>query len=340
MSQLQIVGASMIERIRAIRDIAPVFANTAASTVLASTVLASMITLGTALALSPSAHGETSKAEPDSQQSGSLRICAAASELPYSSRTGDGFENKIATVLAQAMGRTVEFVWSDRAAIYLVGDLLEQKRCDIVMGIDSGDPRVLTSKPYYRTGYVFIERKDSSLHITDWNSADLQKANKVGFTPGSPAQVMMEKIGIFRDNFNYMHSLTNFQDRRNRFTRVPPDRMVNEVADGTADLAVNFAPEVARYARDKDNLKLVVIPDDNVRDDGVKVPHQFDQSIGVRKDDAQLLTDINNAIDKSKRKIEAILKQEGIPLLSLSGLPGTPGKESSIKQHELGPEFE
>jgi mxaJ protein len=130
---------------------------------------------------------------------------------------------------------------------------------------------------------------------------------------------MLEKLGLFREHFNYMHSLTNFQDKRNKFTRIPPQRMVNEVADGTADIAINFAPEVARYAKGAGNVMLTIIPDDNVRADGDKVPHHFDQSVGVRKDDAALLAALDLALEKAKPKIEEVLKEEGIPLVA--GLP-------------------
>jgi mxaJ protein len=248
-----------------------------------------------------------------------LRICAPADELPLSNRDRSGFENKVAEVVADAMGREPLFVWFSRPGIYIVRDQLEMKLCDVVMGIDTGDARVATTKPYYRAPYVFIQRKDTKLDIKDWTSPDLAKATKIGFTPGSPAQVMLEKLGLFREHFNYMHSLTNFQDKRNKFTRIPPQRMVNEVADGTAEVAVNFAPEVARYVKASDKVFLTVIPDDNVRSDGEKVPHHFDQSIGVRKDDAALLSALDLALEKAKPKIEEILKDEGIPIVA--GLP-------------------
>ena len=248
-----------------------------------------------------------------------LRVCAAAEELPYSNRDKSGFENKIAEAVADAMGRKAQFVWFPKSGIYIVRDQLDVNACDVVMGIDTGDARVLTTRPYYRASYVFIQRKDTKLDITSWASPDLVKAEKIGFTPGSPAQTMLEKIGLYREHFNYMHSLTNFQDKRNRFTRIPPARMVNEVADGTAAVSVNFAPEVARYAKASGNIKLTVIPDDNVRSDGEKVPHHFDQSIGVRKEDKELLAALDAALDKAKPKIEEILKDEGIPLVT--GLP-------------------
>lgn len=272
--------------------------------------------------LAASALGGSAAAEEDvlsASNSDVLRICAAADELPYSKLDKSGFENKIAEVVAEAMGRKPVFVWFSKPSIYIIRDQLEMKMCDVVMGIDTGDDRVATTKPYYRAPYVFIQRKDTKLDIKDWNSPDLAKAAKIGFTPGSPGQIMLEKLGLFREHFNYMHSLTNFQDKRNRFTRIPPQRMVSEVADGTADVAINFAPEVARYAKASSQVFLTIIPDNNVRGDGEKVPHHFDQSLGVRKDDTALLSALDLALDKAKPKVEEILKDEGIPLVA--GLP-------------------
>ena len=67
-----------------------------------------------------------------------------------------------------------------------------------------------------------------------------------------------------------------------------------------------------------DELKLVVIPDNATRADGQHLPFHFDQSLGVRKDDAQLLAEINAALEKARPEIESILKDEGIPLDELA----------------------
>lgn len=256
-----------------------------------------------------------------------LRVCAAAQEAPYSTKDSTGFENRIAETLATAMGRKVEFVWYDKPAIYLVRDQLDPKFCDVVIGVDSGDQRVLTSKPYYRAPYVFIERTDSPLDITDWNSPDLRKAGKIGFVPGSPAETMMTKLDLYGANFNYVKSLTNFKSPRNQYVRIDPSRMVGEVASGKAGLAIGFAPEVARYVRESDGkVKMIVIPDDNTRADGQKVPFHFNQSIGVRKDDQELLDQINSALDKAAPQIQAVLKDEGIPVEKPDEAAVTPSK--------------
>lgn len=265
------------------------------------------------MSITPSfAQDATTKTAVDSSV---LRVCAAANEAPYSTKDENGFENKIAKIIAEGIGRKAEFVWSAKPAIYAVRDQLDKKLCDLVVGTDAGDERVLTSKPYYRAPYVFIVRKDSPLKIENWDSPDLAKAGKIGFVPSTPASVMMEKEDLYNDNINYASSLTNFKDRRNAYTRIPPDRMVGEVANETAGLAVAFAPEVARYVKANDALKLIVIPDNNVRSDGMKVPFHFDQSFAVRKDDKALLSAIDEALPKVQSKIEDVLKDEGIPLV-------------------------
>ena len=229
-----------------------------------------------------------------------LRVCASEVEAPYSMRGAEGFENKIAKALATAMDRKVKFVWAEKPAIYSVRDQLDQKTCDVVIGLDTGDERVLTSKPYYRAPYVFVMRKDSPLDITSWDSPDLKKAGKIGIAPDTPAQVMLEKLGLYNINFNYIKSLTGFKSKRNQYVRIDPQRYVDDVASGKADVAAVFAPEVGRYAKQRgDQVKLVVIPDNATRGDGQHVPFHFDQSIGVRKDDKKLLDDVNAALAKA-----------------------------------------
>jgi mxaJ protein len=244
-----------------------------------------------------------------------LRVCAAADDAPYSTRDGQGFENRIAEAVADAMGRQAEFVWSREPAMYAVRDQLAMRACDMIVGLDTGDARVSTTKPYYRAPYVFIQRRDTALNITSWDSPDVLKARNIGFFPGTPAQTVLEKIGLFREHYNYMHSLADYKVRGPAPMRVPPLRLVADVADGKAELAVAFAPQVARFVKASDKLVMTVVPDTNLRADGIKIPQHFDQSIGVRKTDTELLAALDVALEKARPRIEEILKQEGIPLL-------------------------
>ncbi len=55
-------------------------------------------------------------------------------------------------------------------------------------------------------------------------------------------------------------------------------------------------------------LAMTVIPDNNVRADGHKVPHHFSTSMGVRKDDRELLTALNGIIKSKQDEIDDILE--------------------------------
>ncbi len=249
---------------------------------------------------------------------GPIRICAGRNDLPYSDAGENGFENKIAEVVAAEMWRPLEFVWAEKDAIYLVGDYLDKRLCDVVMGLDSGDPRVLTTRPYYRSGYVFIYRRDREINVQDWNGRDLRKLHRFAIIPGTPAETMLKSIGKFEGNFNYMHSLVDFKSRRNQYVRFDPERLVREVVDGKADIAILWGPLAARYVKQSTvPLKMVLIPEHNAREDGEKVAHHYDQSFGVRKEDVTLLRQLDQALESAAPEVTAILRTEGMPLLPL-----------------------
>lgn len=246
-----------------------------------------------------------------------LKVCAAENELPYSDKNGKGFENRLAELVGKELGRPVENVWWTDAR-YFVRDLLEAGKCDVVMGVDTGDPRMLTTAPYYRSGYVFVYPKEQEGQFTDWQSPALKTAGHIAFVPDTPADVMMKKIGRFNDMFNYMHSLVDFKSRRNQYVKYDMERLVGEVASGKAEVAAVWGPAAARYVKSAAKpLAMAVIPDNNSRSDGEFVPHHYRTSMGVRKNDAALLKALNGIIAKHSAEITEILQAEGVPLLPL-----------------------
>ncbi len=258
-----------------------------------------------------------SAAEPSDPNT--LRICAAKNQPPLSMEDGSGLENKIGVALADAMKRKPQFVWSQQPAIYLVRDSLDKKLCDVVIGLDTGDPRVATSKPYYRTGYVFVSRADRDLDIKSWSDARLKKLGHIAVAFGSPGETLLKDMGKYEDNMAYLYSLVNFKSARNQYTQIDPARMVGEVISGAADVAVGFAPDVARYVKASSApLRMTLIEDDAAKSNGEKVPQRFDQSVAVRRDDKALLTEIDQALVAARPKIDDILKAEGVPLLPVT----------------------
>ncbi|MGU3538793.1 methanol oxidation system protein MoxJ [Methylobacterium sp. A54F] len=266
----------------------------------------------------PKAKVDAAKAAEPAADPGLLRVCAAE-QPPLSLKDGSGLENRIAAAVAEAMGRKAQFVWIAKPAIYLVRDGLEKRLCDVVVGLDSDDPRVLTTKPYYRSGYVFITRADRDLDVRSWADPRLKSAGHMVVAFGSPGEAMLKDIGRYEEDMAYLYSLVNFRAPRNQYTQIDPGRMVGEVVGEKADVAVAFAPEVARYVRDSTTpLRMTPVPDDTVRSDGRKVPQSFDQAMGVRRDDTALKAALDAALDKAKPRIAEILRQEGVPVQPLS----------------------
>lgn len=265
-------------------------------------------------AVSSPAAEQATPADPNA-----LRICAAKNQPPLSMEDGSGLENKIGVALAEAMKRKAQFVWSQRPAIYLVRDSLDKKLCDVIIGLDTGDLRVATSKPYYRTGYVFVSRADRDLNVKSWSDARLKKLGHIVVAFGSPGETLLKDMGQYEDNMAYLYSLVNFKSPRNQYTQIDPARMVGEVVSGAADIAVGFASDVARYvASSTVPLRMTLIEDDAAKSNGEKVPQRFDQSVAVRRDDKALLAEIDRALVTARPKIDDILKAEGVPLLPVT----------------------
>ncbi|MFC3694336.1 methanol oxidation system protein MoxJ [Chenggangzhangella methanolivorans] len=266
---------------------------------------------GAALLAAPFAASQSaSAAEP-------LKVCASKIEAPYSTEKGDGLENRIANVVAKAMGREIEFVWFDRAAIYLVRDGLDKNLCDVVFGVDSDDERVLATKPIYRTGYVYVTKSEGGPELgSNWKGLEKTDATRFAVRFSTPAELILKEAGKYEDNVSYGLSLVNFQDKRNKYTQVEAGKLVSEVVNGDADAAIAFAPDVARYVKGASTpLKMTMIEDDFARSDGLKIPLHFDQSIGVRKDDEKLRAELDAAIAKAKPEIDRALSDEGVPVL-------------------------
>ncbi|WP_198245656.1 methanol oxidation system protein MoxJ [methane-oxidizing endosymbiont of Gigantopelta aegis] len=244
-----------------------------------------------------------------------LKVCAAEDEMPYSNTKGEGFENKLAQLLGQGLNRKIKYVyWKDPR--YFIRDFLNKGQCDVVIGVDAGDPRVATTQPYYRSAYVFISRQADDLDIQDWDSEVLRSVKLIGYVPGTPSEVMVRAIGRYSDTFNYNKSLVGFKSRRNQYVKYDVSKIVADVANGKAEVAVVWGPAAARYVKASTvPLTMVVVPDNSTRADGKKVQQHYSTAMAVRKGETALLQQLNNFIDHYQSEIEAILKDENIPLL-------------------------
>ncbi|MBC7206423.1 MAG: methanol oxidation system protein MoxJ, partial [Methyloversatilis sp.] len=245
---------------------------------------------------------------------GTLKVCAADNEMPYANERGEGFEDRIAEKLAAAMDMKLERVgFSDPR--YVVRDLLDKGKCDVMLGVDAGDPRVATTRAYYRSSYVFVTRADFGQEVNGWDSPALQTAH-IGVIPGTPAEVMLVQLGRYADSFRYMMSLGGNKAPRNRYVRYDSEKLIRDLAAGEIDVAVAWAPSVARYIKSAATpLKVTQVPAQASKSNGEPVHFHFDTAIAVRKDDHALLARIEAALARSRDDIEGVLRAEGIQIL-------------------------
>ncbi len=271
--------------------------------------LACIVTVGAAFAASAQADETVQK----------LRVCASTKDAPYSDRNLKGFENRIAAIVADEAGLELETFLIDKDAIFLVRDGIDKDLCEVVMGIDADDERLLTTTPYYKTSYAFVSRSDRGFDGHKWQDIDKEGYKTFAYRFYGPAETILKYTGRYEYNLIYQASLIDFEDRRNRYTQVPAKRVVDEVAAGNADVGILFAPEAARYVRNsRVPLKLTLISNDLERSDGKIIPLTYAQSIGVASDEPELRAKIEKALETGRARIKAVLDEEGIPTVPLS----------------------
>ena len=90
-----------------------------------------------------------------------LRVCADPDNMPFSNAEGQGFENKLAELIAEKLDARLEYSWFAEESGY-VPNTMGRGACDLVMGYAQGTGLIEDTNPYYYTSYVLIYREDDS----------------------------------------------------------------------------------------------------------------------------------------------------------------------------------
>lgn len=250
-----------------------------------------------------------------------LHVYADPDNLPFSNRDRQGFENKIADLVARELGVTIEYTWLVQHRGFF-RESLKDGDCDLVLGAPTGFERALTTRPYYRSTYVFVYRKSAGLHIDSFDDPALKKL-KIGIpiiggdnTP--PAQALASR-GLI-DNVVGYPVFGGGAD-------APSVKLVADVASGRIDVAVLWGPPGAYYGK-RQSVPLEVTPVAPV----AQMPwlrFSFDISMGVRKRDKALRDRLDEVLARKHAEVERILDEYGVPRLPA----GAPAEAASGLRH-------
>jgi quinoprotein dehydrogenase-associated probable ABC transporter substrate-binding protein len=240
-----------------------------------------------------------------------LRVCADPNNLPFSNVRGEGFENKIAALIAREMKLDVEYTWWAQRRGF-IRNTLKAGDCDLVVGVPSSFELAQTTSPYYRSTYVFVSRKDRKLNIRSFDDPLLRKL-KVG----------VQMIGDDFSNTPPAHALSNRNIIRNvrgytvygDYAKAnPPARILEAVAKGEVDVAIVWGPLAGYFAaRQKAPLELTPVSPEI---DLPYLPFVFDISMGVRRGDDALREELEQILARRRSEIESILDEYNVPRIN------------------------
>jgi mxaJ protein len=246
-----------------------------------------------------------------------LRVCADPNNLPFSDQAGHGFENRIVELIARDLGSTVDYTWWAQRRGY-IRNTLKADICDVWSGIASGAEMITSSRPYYRSSYVFVTRADRGLHIASLDDPQLRQlvigVQMIGSDAmNTPPAHALARRGIVQNVRGYML----YGDYREPH---PASAIIDAVENGDIDVAVVWGPTAGYFAA-QGSTPLTIEPVQPWRD-GRELPMAFYVSMGVRRGDNALLKRLDESLERNHAAISAILAEYHVPVLPDAFAPG------------------
>lgn len=236
-----------------------------------------------------------------------FRVCADPANLPMSDRSGAGFENKIAELMASRLGLPLEYKWFPMATGF-IRKTLQANGCDVVIGYAQGDELVLNTNHYYTSAYVLIVASNSPLAGVTTLADPLLKDKRIGIIAGIPPATHMARNGLMPKAKGY-HLMV---DRR---YEDPADDMLADLKSGAIDAAILWGPIGAPLVKASyPELKVTPLLSERTP------PKLFYRiTMGVRQGEKVWERKLNSLIRRNQSEINAILTKAGVPLLNDMG---------------------
>jgi mxaJ protein len=245
-----------------------------------------------------------------------LTVCADPNNLPFSNKAEEGFENKIASLIARDMGAKLTYVWWAQRRGY-ARNTLDEAKCDMWPGVAKGVDRIATSRPYYQSTYVFVTRENAPLQGLTLDDKRLRSL-KIGVqmigndATNTPPAHALSRRGIVDNVHGYM-LYGNYE------TPNPPAAIIDAVAKGDVDVALVWGP-LAGYFAAHSTVPLRLEHVTPVLDDATW-PMTYGISVGVNRRNPALLAEVEQILTKEQPMIDAMLSTYAVPVLPMNVHP-------------------
>ena len=250
-----------------------------------------------------------------------FKVCADPLNPPYSSQKQDGFENKIADLLAKELGQTVEYTWFPQRIGFIRNTLMaspkdtdvdsKEFKCDVVMGLPTGYDLTETTIPYYKSTYVLLIAKGRGWDDITLDAAQLtniaperQEKLKIAMFDQGPGTTWLQKSGLLEYGIPYQ-SMSG-DDTNNTAMQIDKDLKAKKI-----DMVIIWGPMAGYILSQSAKDSYTVIP----MKASMGIQFDFPMSIGVRKSDKERKAVLDRLILQKSKEIKAIIKSYHIPLV-------------------------
>ncbi len=248
---------------------------------------------------------------PEGKMTAALRICADPGNMPLSNTRGEGFQNKIAEVLADALGTQVTYFYRPYLERGLTRQTFKNNSCDILMDMSPDNDRMITTTPLYRSTFVLASRTDRDFNFKSLDDPRLKELS-VGVFQHSAMRTELMEHGVSGEQANIkLHVISHNADL---VKSKQPTRQIQDVVDGKLDVAAAWGPLAGWYNTEKKNADkpLTLLPLNTI---DTVLPMEFELSIGMKKEDTKLMALIEGALAEKKDEIKQVLVDFGVPLV-------------------------
>ncbi len=237
-----------------------------------------------------------------------LTVCGDPNNLPFSNDRMEGFENKLAQLIAGELDRPLHYRWWPQT-VGFVRNTLQTRLCDLIMGISSVNDLVQNTNPYYRSVYTLVYRTNSGLQVRNLKDPAMKRL-RIGVVAGTPPASLLTRYDLLGQTRSYERAV----DTR---LYAPARDAVQDVARGDLDLAIIWGP-IAGYVAKHQSVPLALVPLPAELDG---VPLAFSVSMGIRPHETAWKHELNGLLERLEPRIQEILLGYGVPLLDNSDRP-------------------